>query len=205
MLFSDEYQTISEASKGEFKDRGSLFLALAFPVISEEQVKELMTTVKKEHPKANHHCYAFSLGPGGQANRFSDDREPSGTAGKPIMGVIRSNELTDILIVVVRYFGGSLLGVPGLINAYKTAALASVNNAVKITKTITERYRILFPFELSGELESLIRKSDAAIDQWISSHEGHLIVSVPRSGANMFLNSLRTHHLLNEKCTIELI
>src|SRR5262245_36782634 len=116
------YFTIAQSSFAEFKDRGSRFLAYAYPIQSTEDFKNYLHQLKKEHPKAVHHCFAYRIGIDGNNFRSSDDGEPSGTAGKPILGQIDSKGLTNTAIVVVRYFGGTLLGVPGLINAYKTSS-----------------------------------------------------------------------------------
>ena len=118
----DVYKTIAREGQAEYKDRGSRFLAIAFPVQSTEDFKILMAAIKKEHPKANHHCFAYRIGTDSNQYRVGDDGEPSGSAGRPILGQIDSRGVTNTGVVVVRYFGGTLLGVPGLINAYKTAA-----------------------------------------------------------------------------------
>src|SRR5262252_8044704 len=119
---ADYYNTIEKLSVAEFKDRGSKFIAYTFPIVNINDFKTRLEEIKKEHPKATHHCFAYRLGIGGNNYRVSDDGEPSGTAGRPILGQIDSKELTDVLVIVVRYFGGTLLGVPGLINAYKSSA-----------------------------------------------------------------------------------
>ena len=116
------YKTIEQPAVAEFKDRGSKFTAYAFPIETVDDFKKHLQHLKKEHPKAVHHCFAYRIGTGGNNFRVSDDGEPSGTAGKPILGQIDSREVTNMAIIVVRYFGGSLLGVPGLINAYKTVS-----------------------------------------------------------------------------------
>ena len=126
-------------TEGEFRDRGSRFMAYAYPVKDEAEIKNIVSNIRKEQPKANHHCYAYRLGPGNAVFRYSDDREPSGSAGKPIYGVIQANDLTDVLIVVTRYFGGTLLGIPGLINAYREAAANAIKSATIISKQITEK------------------------------------------------------------------
>src|SRR4051794_38430929 len=118
----NKYITIASATTGDFRDRGSKFLAYAYPVLNAADIKEKLQGLKKEHPKAVHHCYAYRLGTDGTQYRANDAGEPSGSAGRPILGQIDSMGLTNVLVVVVRYFGGALLGVPGLINAYKTAA-----------------------------------------------------------------------------------
>lgn len=121
MLFSDTYLTIEKKAEALYKDKGSKFLTFAFHVENDQQIKDALTQLKKEHPSANHHCYAYRLGADKLNFRANDDGEPSNTAGKPILGQIQSNDLTNILIVVVRYFGGTLLGVGGLISAYRNS------------------------------------------------------------------------------------
>jgi uncharacterized YigZ family protein len=151
------YKTIYSVSSGEFREKSSLFMAFAYPVSDEDQVKAIIQEVKKSHPKANHHCYAFRLGPAKSKYRYADDREPSGSAGKPIFGVIQSNDLTDILIVVVRYFGGSLLGVPGLIRAYRSAAADAIKHCIVKECPVTESVTLTAPYESLGEILELIR------------------------------------------------
>lgn len=140
------YHTIHQTSVAEFKDRGSRFLAYAFPILSADDFKEKLKELKKEHAKAVHHCFAYRIGLDGTDFRVSDDGEPSGTAGKPILGQIDSKGLTNVLIVVVGYFGGTLLGVPGLINAYKTAASMALQLIPIIQKPVTTRLRINFDY-----------------------------------------------------------
>jgi len=152
----DTYKTISAASEGEFKDKGSKFLAYAFPVSGEEQVREIVKKIKKEHFTARHHCFAWRLGADGARFRASDDGEPFSTAGKPILGQLLSNGLTDTLIVVVRYFGGILLGTSGLINAYKTAASEAIKNAEIVEKVVETQLVINFSYnELNAVMHIL--------------------------------------------------
>ena len=120
-LFEDTYQTIEFPAEGIFRDKGSKFIAYAYPFKDEANLKDIIADLKSQHPKARHHCYAYRLSPDRSVFRVNDDGEPSGTAGRPILNVLLSMDVTNILVVVVRYFGGTLLGVPGLINAYKTA------------------------------------------------------------------------------------
>ena len=138
MLFSDEYKTIAEPSQGSFRDKGSKFLAFAFPAASEQEVKQHLEALRKQYYDATHHCYAYVLGFDKSAYRFNDDGEPSGTAGRPIYGQLLSADLTNTLMVVVRYYGGTNLGVPGLIHAYKTAALEAINHATILNKIVKE-------------------------------------------------------------------
>jgi uncharacterized YigZ family protein len=129
------YKTINQPASAEFKDRGSKFIAFAFPVETPDDFKNHLQQLKKEHPKAVHHCFAYRIGTDGNNFRVSDDGEPSGTAGKPILGQIDSKEVTNVAVIVVRYFGGSLLGVPGLINAYKTVTSPGVTGNASCTQT----------------------------------------------------------------------
>ncbi len=142
----DSYNTIDGTARGEFKDKGSKFLAFAYYVTSEEQISSIIQDLKKEYYDARHHCYAWRMGADGKAWRANDDGEPSSTAGKPILGQLLSNELTDILVVVVRYFGGTKLGVPGLIRAYKESTIDVLNNSNIVTKQVEAYYCLSFPY-----------------------------------------------------------
>jgi uncharacterized YigZ family protein len=163
LLFSDTYKTINNSCTAQFKDRGSKFIAYAYPVNSESEIKEILSNLKKEHHTAVHHCYAFRLGADKQAYRVNDDGEPSGTAGKPIFGQIQSHDLTNILIVVVRYFGGTLLGVSGLINAYKTATVEAIKNAEIIEKQVQDVYEIVFDYLEMNNVMKIIKDNNLQI------------------------------------------
>lgn len=165
MLFSDTYLTIEKPAEIIFKDKGSKFLAYAFPVQNEQQIKDILARLKKEHHTANHHCYAYRLGANKQNYRANDDGEPNNTAGKPILGQIQSSDLTDILIVVVRYFGGTLLGVSGLIYAYKTSAAEVIKACNILEKQILFNYSVQFPFEQLNEVMKLLKQMDGKITQ----------------------------------------
>lgn len=158
-----KYKTPEGTTTAEFKDRGSKFLAYAYPVSSAEDVKTKLQVLKKEHPKAVHHCYAYRLGTDGLQYRANDDGEPSGSAGKPILGQIDSAGITNVLVVVVRYFGGTLLGVPGLINAYKTATQDALQQAVLIEKWIEQHVEIQFDYPVMGEVMYLLRQCEATV------------------------------------------
>lgn len=142
----DNYKTIAGPSEGLFKDKGSRFISYAYQVNSEDEIREIVLNLRKEHHSARHHCYAWRLGANKTNFRMNDDGEPSSTAGKPILGQIQSFDLTNILIVVVRYFGGTLLGVSGLINAYRNAALDAINNARIIEKLVEKWLLIEFDY-----------------------------------------------------------
>ncbi|HNX66180.1 MAG TPA: YigZ family protein [Bacteroidales bacterium] len=158
MLFGDTYKTITSESSGLFKDRGSRFIAIAVPVKTQEEIKSKLEALRKEYHDARHHCYAWVLSPDRQQWRANDDGEPSGTAGKPILGQINSNELTDILVVVIRYFGGTLLGVSGLINAYRTAASDAIANAMIVEKTVKCVYKIEFPYLSMNDVMKVLKE-----------------------------------------------
>ena len=140
MEYTDTYKTIGGAAEGLYKEKGSKFIAYAFPVSNELQIREIITRLKKEHHSARHHCFAWRLGSDLQLYRVNDDGEPNGTAGRPILGQIQHRELTDILVIVVRYFGGILLGTSGLTNAYKQAAANVLLNAETIEKNCRNNY-----------------------------------------------------------------
>lgn len=157
------YTTIDKTGTAEYKDRGSKFIGYAFPVASTDQFKKELDRIKKEHPKATHHCFAYRIGLDGNQFRVNDDGEPSGSAGKPILGQLDSKELTNLAVVVVRYFGGSLLGVPGLINAYKTAASLVLQTIPKVQKTIEQNYRLQFDYTLINDVMNLIKQCNCTI------------------------------------------
>lgn len=205
MLFDDSYRTIEAASQGVYKDRGSRFQGLAFPVQNESETKEILNSVKREHPKANHHCYAFRLGPDKIAFRFSDDREPSGTAGKPIFGVIQTNDLTNILIIVVRYFGGTLLGVPGLINAYRSAAAEAVKTGKIITTEIMERYSLNFAYEHLSLVMEMLRTGKAYITSQEVNNRCIIKIELSKNLADALITKIASHYILKDHCEIKVI
>lgn len=156
----DSYKGIAAVSEGLYKDKGSRFLSYAYPVSSEEEVKPLVDALKKEHHAARHHCFAYRIGPF-QSSRFraNDDGEPAGTAGRPILGAIDSAGLSDVLVVVVRYFGGILLGVPGLINAYREAAAAALSGADVVEIVPRKHYSLEFGYEEMNEVQRILKAS----------------------------------------------
>ncbi|HUX95550.1 MAG TPA: YigZ family protein [Bacteroidales bacterium] len=157
----DGYRTIKTHSLGIFRDKGSKFIANAYPIAEQESIKLILDNLRKEYHDARHHCFAYMIGHQRLVWRTNDDGEPSGTAGKPIMGQINSNGLTNILIVVIRYFGGTLLGVPGLINAYKTAAAEAIKNAEIIECYVKDYYEISFPFESMNDVMKILKDENA--------------------------------------------
>jgi uncharacterized YigZ family protein len=157
------YQSIKEPSTGIFKDKGSKFLAFAYPISSEDQIKPKIDLLRKEYFDARHHCYAYRFGINGEIFRINDDGEPSGTAGKPILGQILSFNLTNVLVVIVRYFGGTLLGTGGLIKAYKTATFEALSNASIITCQIYEVFQVKFNYLEMNKVMKAIKDFDLEI------------------------------------------
>lgn len=156
----DTYKTIKKISYGLYREKGSKFIALASPVSDEPEAKRIIDEVKKEHHDAKHHCYAYVLGKDEDVWKINDDGEPSGTAGRPILGQIKSFGLTNILITVTRYFGGKLLGVSGLTVAYKTAARSALENASFIERVLSERYELKYPYSAMQNVMTLLKEYD---------------------------------------------
>jgi uncharacterized YigZ family protein len=190
MLFDDTYRTIENPSEGIFRDRGSKFLAYAYPISSENDIKAIVTSLKTEHPKANHHCWAMRLTPDRTVFKLNDDGEPSGTAGRPILNILLSKDLTNLLVVVVRYFGGTLLGVPGLINAYKMATEEALTHAVIIEKTVNDVYTIGFDYLQMNDVMRLIKDADLAILDQQFDNDCSIQVSVRKMQVNVVLDKL---------------
>lgn len=184
MLFDDSYLTIEIPAEGFFKDRGSKFYAYAYPINSEEDTKPLLATLRELHPKAVHHCYAYRLGLDRNQYRANDDGEPSGSAGRPILNTLYSRDLTNILVVVVRYFGGTLLGVPGLINAYKTATEEALDQAVVVTKYVCDEYEILFPYEAMNDVMKVVKGNNLDVLEQQFEMECKLVVLVRKTMLN---------------------
>lgn len=157
-MFDDTYRTIKAPAEGLYKEKGSKFLAFAIPVRSIEEVKSHLERLRKDYFDARHHCYAYTIGPTKEVWRANDDGEPSGTGGRPIYGQLLSADLTDTLIVVVRYFGGILLGASGLANAYKVAARDAIEHAEIIEKTVDIRYRLHFEYALMNDVMRIIKE-----------------------------------------------
>lgn len=160
MEIEDSYKSIAAPSDGLFKDNGSRFIALAYPVETEEAVKEIVAGLRKEYHDARHHCYAYRIGLKGEVWRASDDGEPSGSAGRPILGQIDSMGLSDILVVVVRYFGGVKLGIPGLIRAYKTSTADALANATVVEKVAGRNYSIIFDYMNMNAVMKVLKDMD---------------------------------------------
>lgn len=194
MLFEDTYKTIESESSGLYKEKGSKFIALAYPVKSESEVKEIIDQIKKKYYDARHHCYAYVLGFDKSAWRVNDDGEPSGTAGKPIHGQLLSYDLTNTLVVVVRYFGGTKLGVSGLINAYKQAARDALQNATIIEKTINEVYKLSFPFESMNDAMKIVKDFGLQIVDSNYDSNAYIIYKIRLNDAQKVIAKIKTSY-----------
>lgn len=199
-MLIDSYKTIHEESKGLYKDRGSKFLSFAFPVDSEEQIKDILQSLRKEFHDARHHCYAYRMGIETIQYRVNDDGEPSGTAGKPIYGQIMSFELTNILVVVVRYFGGTLLGTSGLINAYRNATKDCLLAAKIVNRNIQSRLEIHFPYENMSAVMKVLKDEDASILEQKFDNYCTIIINIRKTHYDILCDRLQkiTHVTLNE-------
>lgn len=189
-LFDDTYKTIKTLSEGTFRDKGSKFIAYAFPFNDEESLKEILASVKSEHPKARHWCYAYRLSPDRTIFRVNDDGEPSGSAGRPILNTLLSNELTNILVIVVRYFGGTLLGIPGLINAYKNATQEAIDTAEVIEKTQEDVYKIDFDYLQMNEVMRIIKEDDLEIHKQDFDNRCSITLSIRQLQVNQVVQKL---------------
>lgn len=162
-LFEDTYSTIEEPSEGIFRDKGSKFIAYSYPFKDESNLKDILVHLKSIHPKARHYCWAYRLSPDRTVYRVNDDGEPSGTAGRPILNVLLSRDVTNILVVVVRYFGGTLLGVPGLINAYKLSTQEALDAATIVEKTVNDVYSIEFEYIQMNDVMRIIKDENIIV------------------------------------------
>ena len=196
---NDFYLTIEQPVSGEYKDRGSKFIAYAYPIKSPENFKEALQQTKALHPKASHHCFAYRIGLTNNVFRVSDDGEPSGSAGRPILNAIDSKELTDVLVVVVRYFGGTLLGVPGLINAYKTAALLTLQTTPIVQKPILSVFEIQFDYTQTNIVMSIAKQLSATILQNENQLFCIMKLGVQRSKEADILHKFSEHHTITVK------
>lgn len=190
MSSNDTYNTIKGDSEGLFKDRGSRFLTYAYHVENEEEIRGHLSELRKRYYDATHHCYAWRLGPSGENFRANDDGEPSGSAGRPILGQLLSNELTDILVVVVRYFGGTELGVPGLINAYKEATLDAIRNSEVVTLTEDAYYEILFPYLVMNDVMKVVKTEQPKIREQQFDNNCRMVMAIRRSKEGLLAGKL---------------
>jgi len=190
-MANDYFTTIEKPSTAEFKDRGSKFIAYVYPITDVNGFKEKLAVLKKEHPKAVHHCFAYRLGTDGNIFRVSDDGEPSGSAGRPVLGQIDSRQLTNVTVIVVRYFGGSLLGIPGLINAYKTSAALSLEAAAIIRKPVLVNYRLWFDYTQMNDVMKMVKQFDCVIVGKKTGLFYFMHICVPKIKISGFLRMLQ--------------
>ncbi|MES2004177.1 MAG: YigZ family protein [Bacteroidota bacterium] len=194
MIEPDYYQTIEKASFAEYKDRGSKFIAYAYPVQNLDDCKQYLQQLKKEHPKAVHHCFAYRIGWDGNQFRVSDDGEPSGSAGRPILGQIDSKQLTDVTVIVVRYFGGTLLGVPGLIQAYKSATAMALQLVPIIQKPIEILYELHFDYTLMNEVMMVVKQTGCSVAAQEMQLFCLLKIGIPKARMEEVLYKLKQIH-----------
>jgi len=161
----DTYLTVKAFSEGLYKEKGSRFISMAWPVTNQEEIKSILEKARKEHHSARHHCYAGMLGQNRENFRVNDDGEPSGSAGKPILGQINAFQVTNVLIVVIRYFGGKLLGISGLINAYRSAAESALKNGEITEHFIQDYFELEFPYSCVNDVMKIIKEEDAGQSQ----------------------------------------
>ena len=184
------YLSIEKESVAEFKDRGSRFIAYAFPVSSVDDFKKRLKQLKDEHPKAAHHCFAYRIGSDGNNFRSSDDGEPPGSAGRPILGQIDSKGIINTAVIVVRYFGGTLLGVPGLINAYKAATSTALQASLIVRKPVLVNFRVQFDYTLLNDVMRIIKKHDCIVVKQELQLFCTLEVAIPKASADICITLL---------------
>ena len=199
MLFDDTYLKITEKGEDIFRDRGSKFLGFAYPLSTESDIKAIVSSLQKEHPKANHHCWALRWSTDRSVFRLNDDGEPSGTAGRPILNTLLSRNLTNVAVVVVRYFGGTLLGVPGLINAYKTAAEMALDKAKVTQKTVNDVYLLSFEYLGINDVMRLVKEENLEVLAQAFDNQCQLTVSVRKTQVNQFLSKVEKLPAVNIK------
>lgn len=190
----NHFYTIEKPSAAELKDRGSKFLAYAFPIQTVDDFKKRLKELKNEHPKAVHHCFAYRLGIDKNNFRCADDGEPSGSAGKPVLGQIDSKDLTNVAVVVVRYFGGTLLGVPGLINAYKTSASLALQLTPIIQKPVLIQYELHFDYTLMNEVMMTVKRFECVVLQKEMQLFCRMVIAIPKENLNVCLEKLNDLH-----------
>lgn len=190
MLFDDTYKTLEHRSEGVFRDKGSKFIGYAYPIREETEIKPILTSLKAEHSKARHFCWAMRLTPNRSVFRINDDGEPSGTAGRPILNTLLSADLTNVLIVVVRYFGGTLLGVPGLINAYKSSSVEAIKANNIITKTVNDIYELSFEYVLMNEVMRVIKDEHLTVLKQTFDSSCSVQIEIRKGQLNVVLNKL---------------
>ena len=186
------YRTIAEPTEGIFKDRGSKFLSFAHPVHNESEIKDILEQLRREYHDARHHCYAYRIGVDPVFVRANDDGEPSSSAGKPILNQIEKHNLTNILVVVVRYFGGKLLGVGGLINAYRTATVIAIENSRIVRKKIKHLYRLTFEYPQMNDVMTIIKEHQVETSNQIFEISCAMNISIALDKEQLILSKLKS-------------
>ncbi|MDR1055154.1 MAG: YigZ family protein [Prevotellaceae bacterium] len=190
-MTDDTYKTIAAPAKGVYKEKGSKFLAFAYPVVSEDGVHSLLLELKKQYYDARHHCYAYRLGPDGAAWRVNDDGEPSSSAGRPILRQLLSMDLTNVVVFVIRYFGGIKLGIPGLIFAYRAATADALATAEVIEKTDNNMFTIHFAYAVMNDVMKLIKDEEPDIIEQNFDLSCSITLSIRKTKSDMLTDKLR--------------
>ena len=190
-MAGDSYRTVAAQAEAACRERSSKFLSWIYPVRSEEEIRERLDALRKKYYDATHHCYAWRLGPRGEAFRANDDGEPSGTAGKPILGQLLSNDITDCLVVVVRYFGGTKLGVPGLIAAYKESAAEAIAAAKIVERTVDRTVELNFPYVAMNDIMRIVKEEQPAVESQRFDNLSSIVLRIRASRAERLTERLR--------------
>lgn len=188
MLFEDTYKTIAEPAEGFFKDKGSKFIAFAFPILTETDAKNHLLALREIHPRANHHVYAYRLGLDRMQYRLSDDGEPAGSSGRPILNTLYSKDITNILVVVVRYFGGTLLGIPGLINAYRSATEDVLEQASVVTKHLVNFYQLDFAYVQMNDVMRIVKEMELPVIEQNFEMECTMVLEIRTTLTERFIS-----------------
>jgi uncharacterized YigZ family protein len=193
----DSYRTLEKPAEGIFRDRNSRFQAFGYPVSVTAEINDFLSGLKKRFHDARHHCYAYRLGFKKEIMRMNDDGEPSGTAGKPIYGQLVAHDLTDTLVVVVRYFGGTLLGTSGLINAYRSAAADMISNATIVCRFVEDRFRLVFPYENLNAVMKILKEENLVPDKPVYDSRCTLTIAVRKSLSERVTGRLKVINGMN--------
>ncbi len=194
-MTADHYLSVANISQGEYREKGSKFLAFLYPFTNDSQLEKVLSEIKSLHPKARHFCYSYRVGITGDIFRINDDGEPSGTAGKPIHGQLLSKHLSDVICVVVRYFGGTKLGASGLIRAYKTAASEAIATATIVDKFIYKTYSVTTSFDKMGVVINELKNLDFEILRQEFNNVAHIQVQIRKSKANRNIKQFKANLL----------
>lgn len=196
------FKTIKSHTEGLYKEKGSKFIALAMPVLSTDDVETQLSVIRKKYHDARHHCYAYILNPEADVFRANDDGEPNHSAGDPILGQIRSFSLTNVMVIVIRYFGGTKLGVSGLINAYKTSAKNALEEALMITRKVTKKVTLMFPYQSTNEVMKLVAEVDMKIDTQTFDSACKIIAAIPVQNAELLKKKVELLNNLGVKINL---